>query len=423
MTTRRVTRMPEIRAVGRRRIAVAAAAIAVTAVAACSNATGATNSGAAGSAAIVIGTSLSLTGPLGALGTLEEAGYKQAVTDVNAVGGLSIGGTRRRVSLVILDNQSNPALATQQSTQLILKDGAVATLSGCTPTITVPEALVAERDQVPMVANCTPVESFAGASPNGGWKYSWDLFFDEKNEAAMTAEAIALQATNKKVALFTDTEPDGAIERPLYKAAVQAAGFTIVGDYTFPVGTSDFSSFIDDARSQGAQVVIAQTDPADGIALWKQMKALSFTPKIAFSAKGAATGSFAAALGPVAEGTQTLAFWSAQEGYADSQHILGTLGSKLKQPDLGIAVVAYSAAQVLLDAIGKAGSVDPGKINDAVGATSQTFPIGPVRFAANHTCATSLYVAQWQRGTVVQLVPRPASAAGTFEFPVPGLTG
>jgi branched-chain amino acid transport system substrate-binding protein len=400
--------------------AAATVIVAAGALAACSGAPG--SLGSSGSAPIVIGTSLSLTGPLGALGTLEEAGYKQAVSFVNAAGGLDVGGTKHKITLITLDNQSNPTLASQQSTELILKDGAVATLSGCTPTITVPEALVAEQNRVPLVANCTPVESFAAANPTG-WKYSWDLFFDEKNEAAMTVQAIGLHATSKKVALFTDTEPDGVIERPLYKAAVESAGFTVVGDYTFPVGTSDFSAFINDARSKGAQIVIAQTDPADGIALWKQMKALSFAPEIAFSAKGAATGAFAAALGPVSEGTLTLAFWSPNEGFPESRQILSTLSASLKQPDLGISVVALSAAQVLFDAITAAGSTSASKINSALAATDRTFPIGLIKFGANHTCQTSLYVAQWQHGTVVQLVPPAEGDPASFEFPVPGLAG
>jgi len=118
------------------------------------------------------------------------------------------------------------------------------------------------------------------------------------------------------------------------------------------------------------------------------MKALSLTPAIAFSAKGAAT----------------------TEGLTDTQHILSTLGSKLKEPDLGISVVALSAAQVLFDAITRAGSENPAKIDTALAATDKTYPIGLIKFGANHACQTNLYVAQWQNGTVVQLVPA-ASAA------------
>ena len=45
------------------------------------------------------------------------------------------------------------------------------------------------------------------------------------------------------------------------------SGLDVFGDYTFPVGTTDFSSFINDAKSKGAQLVAAQMVPPDGIVI------------------------------------------------------------------------------------------------------------------------------------------------------------
>ncbi len=44
--------------------------------------------------AVVIGASLSLTGSLDALGRPLEAGYQQEIADVNAAGGVAVGGAR-----------------------------------------------------------------------------------------------------------------------------------------------------------------------------------------------------------------------------------------------------------------------------------------------------------------------------------------
>ena len=55
----------------------------------------------------------------------------------------------------------------------------------------------------------------------------------------MAAKALAAVKSNKKVVLFTDSQPDGVVERPLYEAAFKAAGLDVVGDYTFPVGTTE----------------------------------------------------------------------------------------------------------------------------------------------------------------------------------------
>jgi len=260
----------------RTRLAAAAMAVVGLLTAAC-------GSGGGGSSAILLGTSLSLTGSLGSFGVLQQKGYQQAVADLNAAGGVDVGGTKEKVKLTILDNRSDPSLASQQTRTLALKDNATALLGGSTPPITIPEGLVADQQRVPLVVTNTPILAFQQGN-GSGWKYAWDFFFDEKDQAGTSFEAFNLDPSNdKRVALFTDTEPDGVVERGFYKSAAAANGYSVVGDYTFPVGTTDYSVFVNDARAKAADVVLAQMIPPDGFALWKQMKGLGYAPKIALA--------------------------------------------------------------------------------------------------------------------------------------------
>src|SRR5436309_15541057 len=89
--------------------------------------------GGGGSSTIVLGATLSLTGALGSFGVLQEKGYQQAVRDLNAAGGVDVGGTKQRVTLTILDNRSDPSLASQQARTLALKDNVTALLGPSTP--------------------------------------------------------------------------------------------------------------------------------------------------------------------------------------------------------------------------------------------------------------------------------------------------
>ncbi|MEO7844412.1 MAG: amino acid ABC transporter substrate-binding protein [Nocardioides sp.] len=354
---------------------------------------------------IVIGTTLSLTGPLGSLGSLQKQGYEQAVAWVNDDGGLDVDGTKRKVELVVQDNQSDPNLASQQARAMVLKEGAVALLGPCTPPITIPVAQAAEVQKVPMIATCTPVGAFAAGSETG-WNSVFDMFFSEQDQATSAFEAFDGVDSNKKVAIFTDTEPDGIIERDLYKKAAEDAGYEVVGDYTFPVGTTDFAQFINDAKSNDADLVVAQTIPPDGIALWKQMKALGLKPAAAFSAKAAVSGAWWDALKDTAEGTLTEGFWSPDADNASTDEIMDTLGKGITNtPDLGIPVTSLAAAQVLLDAISAAGSTTPADITDAIAATDGDYPVGKVTFSDDHTFVTPHYVLQWSKGDATQVVP------------------
>lgn len=398
---------------------VAALAFGTLTLAACgSGSSGPGGSGSGGSTdPIVIGTSLSLTGPLGSLGNVQQPGYEQLVADVNAAGGVDVGGKKRKVTLNVLDNKSDPNLASQQVRELVLKNKASALLGACTPPINVPEALAAEQARTPIVMTCTPVQAFAGAN-KAGWTYAWNFFFDETQFAQQAIKSVGLTPTNKKIALFTDTEPDGTVERGLFKQAATDAGFQVVGDYSFPVGTSDFSSFVSDAQSKSAQVVIGQMTPPDGIALWKQIKSLGFKPQVGFVAKAASTTAWPKALGPVAEGTLQQSFWSSKAGLPGTDHLLATIGTKLAEPDSGLAVNAYATGQVLMNALTTAGSTDPGKLNKAFGASTFDTAVGKIKFDDKHIWPMPEFISQWRTGKVIQIVP---AAGSQLQAPAAGL--
>ena len=396
------------------------------AVAACSGASGAVPANVGGKTAsaagkIVIGATLSLTGSLDQLGPPLEAGYEQEIADVNAAGGIALGGRKEKLTLVVLDNRSDPATASSQARELVLTDHAVALLGFATPLIVTPTALVAEQLRVPFLTSLMPVEAFASGDKTG-WNYSWDLFCDEKQQAAEVAKALASVPGNKKVVLFTDSEPDSVVERPLYKAAFKADGLDVVGDYTFPVGTTDFSSFIADAKAKGAQLLAGQLAPADGVALWRQLKSLAFHPKAAFLAKASDADDWWQSLGSLAQDTLSEGYWSpSQASPGQLATITPTLGKKYAgNPNYAAAAVAYAVAQVLTDALAKADSTNPAKLNTAISQTDAQTTAGLIRFnQSTHTAITPYYITQWQNGKLVQV--QPLAPGVTFGVPTAGL--
>jgi branched-chain amino acid transport system substrate-binding protein len=396
------------------------------AVAACSGASGTESPGSGGPAAgsngtIVVGATLSLTGSLSALGSPLEAGYEQEIADVNTAGGIAIGGTKEKLKLVVLDNGSNPSTASSQASELVSQDHAVALLGSATPQIVLPTALVAEQSHVPFLTSQMPVEAFASGDKEG-WNYSWDFFYDEQQQAEDTAKALASVPGNKKVVLFTDDEPDSVVERPLYEAAFKADGLDVVGDYTFPAGTADFSSFIADAKARGAQLLAGQMTPADGVALWKQLKSSGFHPKAAFVADASDADYWWQSLGSLAQGTLSEGYWSpSQASPGQLATITPTLGKKYAGgPNYAAAAVAYAVAEVLTDALAKADSTNPDKLNTAISQTDAQTTAGRIKFnQSTHTAITPYYITQWQNGKLIQV--QPLASGVTFDVPTAGL--
>jgi branched-chain amino acid transport system substrate-binding protein len=370
---------------------------------------------------VVIGATLSLTGSAGVLGGPVRAGYQQEVADVNAAGGVAVGGRKDRLKLVVLNNASNPATAAGQASELVVKDHAAALLGAATSPIVSVTALEAEQLRVPFVTSLAPVEAFASGDKQG-WTYSWDFFFDEKQQAATAAKALAAAKSNKKVVLFTDSEPDSIVERPLYEAAFAAAGLDVVGDYTFPAGTASYSSFIADAKAKGAQLVAGQLTTADGVALWKQLKSSGLRPRAAFVADAAGTGSWWQQLGATAQDTLSGSFWSpGQATAAQLAKITPTLGKEYAgSPGYAAAAVAYAAAEIVTGAISRAGSTSPARLNTAIGQSRVQTTAGLITFSpATHTAATPYYVTQWQNDRLVQV--QPPVPGSTYQQPATGL--
>ena len=409
--------------------ALALAVLPALAVAACTSNGGAGSSNSGGLTAdsgntIVVGATLSLTGSLSALAPALEAGYRQEIANVNAGGGIAIGGTKRQLQLDVLNNASNPATASHQASELVQKDHAVALLGFAAPQIVTTTAVVAEQLHVPFLTSQMPVEAFANGDKSG-WHYSWDLFYDEQQQAAAAARALASVPGDKKgkrVALFTDNEPDSEVERPLYEAAFKADGLDLVGDYTFGVGTTNFSSFISDARAKGAELVAGQLASADGVTLWKQLKSLAFRPKAALLIDASDGDSVWPSLGSLAQDTLSEGYWSpSQASPGQLAAITPTLGKRYAgTSNYATAAVAYAVAEVLTDAVAKAGSASPGKINTAISRTDAPTTAGPIKFdLATHTATTPCYIDQWQDGKLRQV--QPLAHGVTLAVPAVGL--
>ncbi len=398
-------------------VVTACVLIVAVAVAAC----GSSSDGDSGSGPIKIGASLSKTGALGELGANQAAGYEYAVESVNKEGGIDVGGEKRKVELAVTNNQSEPQAAAEQVRSLILKNEVAALLGACAPDFVIPQGLVADRERIPYVDTCVPQRAFVAGNPEG-WTYSWANFFDEHEQAENFIKVLSSAPSNKKIALLTDTEPDGKVERPLYASAAEAAGLEVVGDYTFPPDTTDFSSFIAEAKSSGAQLIMAQVIPPAAIALVKQIKSLKYTPQAVAISKGADTAAFPEALGPISNGTiMDEQFLPGK--YPGSEEFNKAMSSKLGDPvSIDFAALGYAAAQTLFQAIEEAESTDPDAINEALANLSMTTILGPVKFNDEHVNSTPMKYAitQWVNGGELAYIEPPLHGA-KLEAPPGGL--
>jgi branched-chain amino acid transport system substrate-binding protein len=367
---------------------------------------------------VVIGADLPLSGPLAAFGGFQKWGYQRAVDTVNSQGGIQISGQKRLVRLVVLDDATNPNTAVANVETLVSRHGAVALLGSCTPQLVNAGAIVAERLQVPMVTGCDPVQAFLGVKK---WQWVWDLFFYEPEVAALPFETLrdGAVSTNRRVAVLHDNGPDGAIVGgQLWPEVASNSGYTVVANISFPIDATNFDSAIQQVKSSGADIVLVDTGTPQAVSIRRQMAAAGLTPKVMVFEKGGEPAQFGQTLKGMSDGALVGGYWDPSLPYPGAAQLAQDFEKQTGETYSQHIADSFTAAQVLLDALARAGSTDPQKVNSAIARTNGTFPVGHVSFEADHAARLSLVELQWQNGKTKVVWPK-QYANSSLLFPVP----
>lgn len=396
----------------------AAAGLALaTALSACGSGGG---SATASSGPIVIGASIPLTGPLAGFGYFEKWGYQHAVNQVNAAGGIKVDGTKRKVKLILLDDQTNPNTSVNNVQQLITQDHVNALLGSCTDSLVEPGALIANRMGVPFVTPCAATNTFAATAH---WTWAWDLFFNSENLTETpfnTADELGLKAkTNSRVAIIHSNGKNeniiGTVEWPAW---ARKHGWKVVYNTAVPPTQTQFTSSLQAAKAANADMLLVVISPPGAIALRKQMVSVGYSPKILVEEEGGEPLQFAQALGKLANGVMVGGYWDPSFPFPGAKQLMSEFEAQTHQTGSQHIADTYTAAQVLLQAIARAGTLDKTAVNNQIAKTNGMFAVGHIQFNAQHTSTLPMVEEQWQNGKNVIIAPKNRATAKVI-FPLP----
>ncbi|MCL6500154.1 MAG: ABC transporter substrate-binding protein, partial [Firmicutes bacterium] len=105
----------------------------------------AAGSGAAPAGVVRLGAVIPLTGRFASGGAQVRTGYEMAVEDLNARGGVRVGGQQLRLELVVVDDESDPTKTVSRMEALAQQDIAVY-LGGFGSDLHAAAAAVAEKN-------------------------------------------------------------------------------------------------------------------------------------------------------------------------------------------------------------------------------------------------------------------------------------
>ena len=349
---------------------------------------------------IEVGASIPLTGKYGSLGTQVKTGYAYAVADVNAAGGIYVKEYDKKIPirLTVYDDESDPTKAVSKMETLFSEQKVTAYLGGAASDMHAATSAIAEKNKVPYFG----VAFALWKIHQQGYKYLFSPFVKSPAQAtdlyAYLNAAIPEGQRPLKVAIFQEKTDWGIELGGLWKDNAPKYGYTVVDYEVYAPGTKDYSAMILKAKAAGAETLLTMPGPPDGIAIWKQMIELNWTPKFTMMIRAPEGITWASTFGKNADGPTIFPGWHHGEKFPGVDSINERFQKDFGRPADLLVGPAYACVQILADAIQRAGTLDRDTIRDAIVATNMTTVVGPVTFNADGTGNVLDPMVQWING-------------------------
>ena len=255
--------------------------------------------------AILIGFVAPFTGPLAAFTVSIRLIADEALAEINKDGGIYIKEYDKRLPMKVVwgDSESNPTVAGEVATKLVLEDKVDILIGAWTPATINPVSAVAETQQVPALMENGPLQSWMEGGP---YKWAFGNVFDARHMLGEAVSSWQHIETNKKVGFLFDNDIDGVLFAPMVKEFAEAQGYTVFDPGRFPAGTTDYTTLLSQYQQEGCDIVMGNMILPDFLNFWSQARQAGFTPKVMHIGKGLHFNTDADAIESTAGGAEGL---------------------------------------------------------------------------------------------------------------------
>jgi branched-chain amino acid transport system substrate-binding protein len=335
-------------------------------------------SGASGDKVVKIGVFEPATGDSGAGGKQEMLGMQYANQETPTV---DIGGTTYQVELVYADNGSSTDKATSAASELVSK-GVSVVLGSYGSSVSIAAGPTFDENGLAAIGvTCTNPQVTAGND------YYFRICFLDPFQGTVLAN-FAMEKFQAKTAYCLGelgNEYDQGLIK-YFQQAFEAAGGKVIAD-SFPTNNSDFTSYLNKAKSENADVFFCPVS----IAYSTQIVDQAAAQKVTFPLLGGDTLDSNKVLSAISgKDVQLYVSTFYQEGGSkkfddgikawlnkDSQAMTNNGGN---DTIAAVTAMGYDAYYVALEALKAAGSTDPGAVKAALPGVTYEGVSGKIAF-------------------------------------------
>jgi branched-chain amino acid transport system substrate-binding protein len=357
-------------------------------------------------AALRVGYAVSKTGPNAGGATITTIpNYEMWVKEVNAAGGLRLGGGRARIEVVEYDDRSASEDAVRAVERLVTQDRVDFVLPPWGTALNLAVAPILNRAGYPHLA----ATAVTDRAPELGrrWTNSFWLLGTGGGAGAGLVEVLApLRQAGRigdTVALVAVADGFGIELAGGMRPALQRAGFRLSYDRSYPVGTQDMAPILAEMARGNPDTFVACSYPPDTLALVEQARVSGFNPKVFYTGVGTAFPLFKQRFGANTEGVMgTGGVHGDSPKFQD--YLRRHVSSAEREPDRWASAITFASLEMLQQAIERVGRVDRAAVIRELQTGSFDTVAGPIKLQNN--LLTDLWLTgQWQGGEFHGLTP------------------
>ena len=342
---------------------------------------------------IKIGANFEMTGNVANYGSATLDGLKLAIKEANDAGGVN----GKKINLVTVDNKSEASEAVNAATKLISDDKVKVIVGPAVTANVMAESQVANDNKIPVIA--PDATSPSVTVENGQVKpfiFRSCVIDPQQGDVMATFASKDLKAKTAVVYIDSSSDYSKSLGQ-VFKEKFEAAGGKVVMEEAFLQKDQDFKATLTKIKTANADVIFIPAYYEEVGKIVKQARELGITQPLLGTDGWDDTKVVDIAGADALNNTFFSSHYSEKD--KDVQSFIESFKKEYNHAPNVFAALGYDAGKMLIDAIKRAGSDDPEKIQKALEETKDLqVGTGKITMDKNHNPIKSAVILEMKNG-------------------------
>ncbi|MBP0598431.1 branched-chain amino acid ABC transporter substrate-binding protein [Herbaspirillum sp. LeCh32-8] len=307
-----------------------------------------------------------------------------AVEEANREG-LRVGGRKVVFSLLLQDDKANPRTA-EFVAKYLGQSEVIAVVGHWTSANSISAAPIYDRAGVAQVTPFAWSKLFTAP----GYRGAFQMVGNDENGLAATTNYLVKTMKMTSFYVIDDGGLLGSSLGDTFIARVTALGAQVLGRQRVSPNTSDFNAALMAARSLNPDVIFFSGRPVQSDVVARSMVRLRLSSKL-FLTGSITSDDFLTKAGDVQDMLLAIKTRMPAANSQPLQQLQARYQARFGEPMEPLSIYAYDSVKVIIEAVRKSGSLERGKIIDALHATHYNGVSGPIAFGADGTLLKPTY--------------------------------